>query len=143
MTLALAAEQLDIADHFDASSLRGNDSPVRLGMRQRHARRQHQRREILPRHGPQVRRDKTFLRGFRQFRRRIIAGDHLRAACLQGAAARKPRPAEAEDRNSLTCERRDWCHYRNFSVERPMSASITETIQNRITICGSVQPFCS
>ena len=34
-------------------------------------------------------------------------------------------------------------HHRSFSVERPASASITEMIQNRITICGSVQPFCS
>ena len=33
--------------------------------------------------------------------------------------------------------------HRSFSVERPASASITEMIQNRITICGSVQPFCS
>jgi hypothetical protein len=34
-------------------------------------------------------------------------------------------------------------YHRSFSVERPASASITEMIQNRITICGSVQPFCS
>jgi hypothetical protein len=34
-------------------------------------------------------------------------------------------------------------NHRSFSVERPASASITEMIQNRITICGSVQPFCS
>ena len=34
-------------------------------------------------------------------------------------------------------------HHRNFSVERPASASITEMIQKRITICGSVQPNCS
>ena len=33
--------------------------------------------------------------------------------------------------------------HRSFSVERPASASITEMIQNRITTCGSVQPFCS
>jgi len=33
--------------------------------------------------------------------------------------------------------------YLNFSVARPASASTTATIQNRITICGSVQPSCS
>ena len=33
--------------------------------------------------------------------------------------------------------------HRSFSVDRPASASTTEMIQNRITICGSVQPFCS
>ncbi len=31
----------------------------------------------------------------------------------------------------------------NFSVASPASASTTATIQNRITICGSVQPSCS
>jgi hypothetical protein len=34
-------------------------------------------------------------------------------------------------------------HHRSFNVERPASASITEMIQKRITICGSVQPNCS
>ena len=33
--------------------------------------------------------------------------------------------------------------HRNFSVDSPASASTTETIQKRITICGSVQPSCS
>ena len=34
-------------------------------------------------------------------------------------------------------------HHRSFSVDRPASASTIEMIQKRITICGSVQPFCS
>ena len=34
-------------------------------------------------------------------------------------------------------------HHRSFSVDSPASASTTEMIQKRITICGSVQPFCS
>ena len=33
--------------------------------------------------------------------------------------------------------------YLNFNVASPASASTTATIQNRITICGSVQPICS
>jgi hypothetical protein len=33
--------------------------------------------------------------------------------------------------------------YLSFKVESPASASTTETIQNRMTICGSVQPSCS
>ena len=33
--------------------------------------------------------------------------------------------------------------HRSFSVDSPASASTTETIQKRITICGSVQPSCS
>ena len=34
-------------------------------------------------------------------------------------------------------------HYLSFSCARPASASTTAMIQKRITICGSVQPFCS
>ena len=34
-------------------------------------------------------------------------------------------------------------HHRSFNVDSPASASTTEMIQKRITICGSVQPFCS
>ena len=33
--------------------------------------------------------------------------------------------------------------YLSFKVDSPASASTIEMIQNRITICGSVQPFCS
>ena len=45
-------------------------------------------------------------------------------------------------RPGMTVERTQ-IHHRSFKVERPASASMTEMIQNRITICGSVQPFCS
>ncbi len=34
-------------------------------------------------------------------------------------------------------------NYLSFKVESPASASTTETIQKRMTICGSVQPSCS
>src|SRR6202021_1723373 len=85
-------------------------------------------------------------------------GDHFRPARLQCVAARKPGSAEPEHCDRLACERSDGDHdsarhsraseniqgaHRSFSVERPASASITEMIQNRITICGSVQPSCS
>ena len=33
--------------------------------------------------------------------------------------------------------------YLSFKVDSPASASTTETIQKRMTICGSVQPSCS
>ena len=33
--------------------------------------------------------------------------------------------------------------YRTFSVASPIIARISEMIQNRITICGSAQPFFS
>ena len=41
-------EQLDVADDLDAGSLCRAHRPMRLGMRQRDARRQHQRRERRP-----------------------------------------------------------------------------------------------
>ena len=44
----LAAEQLDVADDLDAGSLGLGDGPMRRWMRQRHARRQHQRRKAAP-----------------------------------------------------------------------------------------------
>ena len=42
---ALAAEQLDVADDLDAGGLGLSDRPVRLGMGERHAGRQHEGRE--------------------------------------------------------------------------------------------------
>jgi len=33
--------------------------------------------------------------------------------------------------------------HRTFSVARPIKARISEMIQNRMTICGSAQPFFS
>ena len=61
----------------------------------------------------------------------------------QRARAREPRAAEAEHGDLLSGEGGDGDHHRSFSVESPASASTTEMIQKRITICGSVQPFCS
>ncbi len=48
MAPPLAAEQLDIADDLDAGGARAGNRPVRHGMGERHARRQHQRGEALP-----------------------------------------------------------------------------------------------
>ena len=158
MTAALAAKQFDIADHFDAGLLRRQHGPVRRRMGQRRAGRQHQGGEIRPGYVAQIRRDETGLRGLGDVVGTVVAGDHFRAAGLQGMAARKPRSAEAEHRDRLACKGSDGDHdlappfrgdgniqrhHRSFSVERPASASITEMIQNRITICGSVQPSCS
>ena len=42
----LAAEQLNVADHLDAGVFRQHRRPVRLGMRERHARRKHQRGDV-------------------------------------------------------------------------------------------------
>ena len=110
MALALAAEQFDVADHFDASLLRGDHGPVRLGMGQRHARRQHQRCEIRPGDRPQIRGDETGPRRFRHLRQCVVTGDHLRATRLQRMTACKPRSAEAEHGNRLALEGSDRRH---------------------------------
>ena len=64
---ALAAEQLDVADDLDAGGLGLGDRPVRRGMRERHARRQHQRRKPRPVRARQI------LDGKARRRRRIAA----------------------------------------------------------------------
>ena len=159
VTLPLQAEQLDVADHADAGILRLEHGPVRHRMGQRHAGRQHQRREAVPRRGAQVGRGEAGVCGFSHARGVIIAGNHLGAAGTQRLAAREAGAAESKHRNSLAGKGRDGDHdavlcviatgakgkavHRSFRVDRPTSASTTEMIQNRITICGSVQPICS
>lgn len=100
----LAAEQLDIADHLDASLACRQHGPVRLGMRQRNAGRQHQRREILPRHGAQIRRHESGLRGFDHAVDAVVARHDIRATGLQRLAAGKAGAAEAEHGNGLAGE---------------------------------------
>ena len=58
-------------------------------------------------------------------------------------ALTSPEPPSPNTATFLAGEAGDGNHQRSFSVDRPTSASTTEMIQNRITICGSVQPFCS
>ena len=110
MTAPFAAEQLDIADHLDAGLARRKHRPVRRGMGQRRAGRQHQRREIRPRYLAQIRGDEARLGRFGQFFGAVVAGDHLGAARPQGVAARQPRAAEAEHRDRLAREGSDGDH---------------------------------
>ena len=56
------------------------------------------------------------------------------------AAARQPEDGDLASPQMR--ERHPPCQ-RSFSVDRPISASTTETIQKRMTTCGSVQPSCS
>ncbi len=107
---AFAAKQFDVADHFDAGLLRGRHGPVRTGMGERRARRQHQGCEIRPRHLSQIRGDESRLRGFREFFSAVVAGDHFRAAGPERVTARKARAAEAEHRNRLAGEGGDGDH---------------------------------
>ena len=54
--------------------------------------------------------DETGLRGLGDIVGAVVAGDHLRAARLQGVAARQPGAAEAEHRNRLAREGSDGDH---------------------------------
>ncbi len=61
----LAAEQLGVADDFDACRLGALHRPMRLRMRQRHARREHQRGKLAPIRPAQIHRLETRLDGRR------------------------------------------------------------------------------
>ena len=75
----------------------------------------------------------------------VVIADDIGAASQQRTRAHKSRTAQPEHGDLLTGKRPDRDHesYRSFKVESPASASTTETIQKRMTICGSVQPSCS
>ena len=139
---ALAAEQLDVADHLDRRGMRQPHGPVRRRMRQRHARRKHQRGDPRPVDVPQIGGGNAGARRLLDGVGAVVPADHVGAAGQQRARARQPRAAEAEHRDFLSGEGGDGDH-RSFSVDSPASASTTEMIQKRITICGSVQPSCS
>ena len=76
--------------------------------------------------------------------RRVVKGNDIGAAGDQRARRQQAGAAEAEDRDLLPAKVVIGIkNYLNFSEASPASASTTATIQKRITICGSVQPFCS
>ncbi len=110
MTAPLAAEQFDVADHLDAGLSRRQHGPVRRRMGQRHAGRQHQRREIRPRHRAQIGGDEAGLRRLGDVVGAVVARDHFGAARLQRVAARKAGAAEAEHRDRLAREGGDGDH---------------------------------
>ena len=143
MTAALAAEQLDVADHLDRGGAREPHRPVRRRMGERHAGREHQRGNLRPVDMPEVGGGDAGAGRLGDGVGAVVPADHVGAAGEQRAGADQPGAAEAEHRDLLAGETGDGDHYRSFSVERPTSASTTAMIQNRITICGSVQPFCS
>ena len=118
---------------------------MRRRMRERHAGRQHQRGDLRPVEFAQILRLEAGGARLGELLVVVIEGDDLGAARGQRARRQKARTAEAEDRDLLTREDGDRGSriHLNFSVARPASASTTATIQNRITICGSVQPSCS
>ena len=139
---ALAAEQFDVADDLDIGLVGERRRPMRRRMRQRHAGRQHQRGDVRPVEFAQILRLEAGGLRLGDLLVVVVEGDDLGAALHQRARRQQAGTAEAEDRDLSSGERGDRDHL-NFSVASPASASTTATIQNRITICGSVQPSCS
>src|SRR5262252_6724227 len=138
-----AAEQLDVADHLDGGGAGERRGPMRGGMRERDARREHERGNSRPVHLPQVGSRDAGARRLEHGVCVIVPADDVGAACEQRARTRQSRPAQAEDGDLLSGKDGDGDHHRSLSVDSPTSASTTATIQKRITICGSVQPSCS
>ena len=139
----LAAEQLDVADHLDRCGARQPHRPVRRRMGERHARREHQRGDFRPVDMAKVGRGNAGAGRLRDRIRIVVPADDVGAAGEQRTGADQSRAAEPKHGDLSAGEAGDRNHQRSFSVDRPNSASTTEMIQNRITICGSVQPFCS
>ncbi len=142
MHRALAAEQFDIADDFDAFEMRALRRPVRRRVGQRHAGRQNKRGDIRPVDIGEVRGLDAGGIGLLDLQRRVVIGNDMGAARLQRPRGQKPRTAQPEDGDFFVGKGGDRNH-RSLSVARPASARITATIQKRMTICGSVQPICS
>jgi hypothetical protein len=144
MAPPLAAEQLDVADHRHGGRTCEPDRPVRRRMGERHAGREHERRNGRPVGLAQI---GSCAAGGLRLRHPfgvVITRDHVGTAGRQRLAACEARATETKDRNGLADEGGDRNHdHRSFRVESPISASTTEMIQKRITICGSVQPSCS
>ncbi len=110
VTASFAAEQFDIADHLTTGLLRHQHRPVRRRMSQRRAGRQDESRKIRPRHRAQIGSGETGLRRLGDILGAVVAGDHFRAARLQGVAARKTGAAEAEHGDRLAGEGGDGDH---------------------------------
>ena len=114
---ALAAEQLDVADHLDGGFSRERNAPVRAGMGERNAGREHQRRDLRPIELPQVGGRNAGGVRLRHALRIIVEGDHVGAAGEERARAHQSRAAQPEHRDLLTGEggeRESWCAFRAF-----------------------------
>ncbi len=135
--------EIDIAGDRRTSSLRCCNRRVRGWMCQRNAGRGNQQVGWRP-----VQRKQIAGGAFRQFCtpfRVVIPGDNFRTACPSRTHGGHAALAETQNRDPPVCKRRQWDHHAHlsFSVARPTSARMREMIQNRITMVGSFQPFCS
>ena len=145
---ALAAEQLGIADDLDALCARALDDGVRFRMRQWHAGRQHQRMRRGQSHASGGAIVAPCAAACSRAVSLIVPRDHIRAASDQrsaraAATPESPRPNTASFWFAQCVTGIMILSYRNLSVDKPISASTTEMIQNLTTTVASAHPFCS
>jgi len=135
-----AVEQLGIRQDRHAGGQGAGGEAMRPGQVMRNARREHDRIEPFHR---RLATFKPFARS-RFTRRSVSSHPSPRRPCDQRARGGQPVAAEADDGEALARER---CAggkiHRIFSVPRPTRARIIATIQKRITMVGSDQPFFS
>ena len=107
---ALAAEQLDIADHLDGGFLRKPDHPMRRRMGERNAGRQHQRRDPRPVGVAQIGGGNAGGIGLRHALRIVVVADDVGAAGKERTRAHQPRAAQPEHGDLFAGEGRDRDH---------------------------------
>ena len=107
---ALAAEQFDIADDLDGDGFRQNNRPMRLGMGQRHAGRQNERRERAPIGGGKIDDRNARCARARSCACVVVPGRHLRAASAKRVRGREAGASEPEQRDLAGFEAADRDH---------------------------------
>ena len=115
---ALAAKQLDVADHFDPGCSRELGDPVRRRMGERNAGREHKRGDPRPVDVMQIRRRDAGGVGLGDALRIVIEGDDIGAAGEQRACAHQPRAAQPEHRDFFSGKGRDRNHGEATSASR-------------------------
>ena len=144
MTAPLAAEQLDVADHLDAPPLRASPTdqcgagwvsgtPGASTSAAIFDQSSSRRSAVAM---PACVAPLVTLGGI------VVEAITSAPPATSACALASPEPPSPNTATVLPAKLVTGIH-RSFSVERPASASTTEMIQNRITICGSVQPSCS
>ena len=139
----LAAEQLDVADHLDA----GACAPARPtsaapdGSAARRARAP-ARRSSTSRSRAGRRSAMPAARAFSTLAALSSKATTSAPPASSACALASPEPPSPNTRDLLSGKGGDRDH-RSFERDSPASASTIAMIQNRITICGSVQPSCS
>ena len=103
-------EQLDIAQDFHTFGSGPINSPVRFGVGQWHARRQHEGRETAPVGGIQICENEAFSLGHVTRGGFVIPQRHLGPAGQQRPRRRQTRTGEAKDRDGLSGKGGDGDH---------------------------------